>query len=71
MNRSSCDPQNRLDTPCVGICTMGGAGVCTGCGRTLAQIASWSNLSPSARLAIMEELTARKTDLSRDSLTFS
>jgi predicted Fe-S protein YdhL (DUF1289 family) len=48
---------------------MGGAGVCLGCGRTLAQIGAWPNLSPSARHAIMEELSARKAGLSRDSLS--
>ncbi len=67
MNRPSCDPQPVTESPCIGVCTMGGS-VCLGCGRTLDQIALWPDLSPSARRVIVEELTARKAGPARDSL---
>jgi predicted Fe-S protein YdhL (DUF1289 family) len=49
-----------LETPCLKICTYEpGAGVCLGCGRTLAEIAGWAALSDHERQRIMAELPAR------------
>ncbi len=49
-----------LASPCVKICVLDAAGAfCTGCGRTLDEIARWSALSDERRLAIMGELGAR------------
>ena len=50
-----------MDTPCVKICVIDQpSGQCSGCGRTLDEIASWSTLSPSERRRIMSELPARR-----------
>lgn len=50
-----------IETPCIGICNLDAAsGLCTGCGRTLEEIASWSRISPEKRRKIMGELTGRR-----------
>jgi predicted Fe-S protein YdhL (DUF1289 family) len=47
-------------TPCVDICVIDAAtGLCAGCGRTLAEIASWSSLTDAERHRIMDRLTVR------------
>jgi uncharacterized protein len=49
-----------LDTPCVNICLLDPAtGACLGCGRTLAEIASWASMSDAERRAVMAALPAR------------
>jgi predicted Fe-S protein YdhL (DUF1289 family) len=42
-----------VETPCVNVCLLDPAtGACLGCGRTLAEIASWASMSmPSAALS--------------------
>ncbi|MGD9803897.1 MAG: DUF1289 domain-containing protein [Hyphomicrobiaceae bacterium] len=50
-----------IETPCIGVCNLDAAsGICTGCGRTLEEIASWSRLSPEQRRQIMSELARRR-----------
>ena len=52
-----------IESPCVKICAMDAAGgVCTGCGRTLDEIARWGGMSDAERARVMAELPARKTD---------
>lgn len=46
-------------SPCVGICKMRGDGVCSGCLRTLDEIAAWSRMGDDARMALMERLPDR------------
>lgn len=49
-----------IQTPCVNFCALNQAtGLCTGCGRTLAEIATWSSLSDGERDAIMRVLPTR------------
>jgi hypothetical protein len=49
-----------LETPCVEICEIDDAtGLCTGCGRTLNEIAGWAQLTDSQRREIMARLPAR------------
>lgn len=67
MIASSCAAGSGIPTPCVRICTMDPSGRCAGCARTLTEIASWTSLSASARLRIMEELPARKAAPAIDS----
>jgi len=50
-----------LETPCVGVCNLDRtSGLCTGCGRTLEEIARWSRLTPVERRRIMIALEARQ-----------
>jgi uncharacterized protein len=49
-----------LETPCVNICLLDTAtGACLGCGRTLAEIASWASMSDADRRTVMAALPAR------------
>lgn len=47
-------------SPCIKICVIDpDSRLCTGCWRTLDEIAVWSALSPNARRRIMDDLPAR------------
>lgn len=49
-----------MESPCVKICVIDKAsGTCTGCGRTLGEIAVWSSITSADRRRIMSELPAR------------
>jgi uncharacterized protein len=49
-----------IETPCIKICTLDAAsGLCTGCGRSLNEIARWGSMSAQERRAIMTELRQR------------
>jgi uncharacterized protein len=43
-------------SPCIGICTLDAAAVCTGCHRSSDQIANWSGYSDAERARIMAAL---------------
>lgn len=50
-----------VESPCIRRCTLDPTGnLCTGCGRTRAEIGAWGGPSPAARRAIMETLPARR-----------
>jgi predicted Fe-S protein YdhL (DUF1289 family) len=50
-----------IESPCILICTVDPqAGLCTGCGRTLDEIAGWSAMTPATRRRIMDELPERR-----------
>jgi predicted Fe-S protein YdhL (DUF1289 family) len=56
-----------MESPCVKICTYEpGAGMCLGCGRTLAEIAGWAALGDAERRRIMDELPARLEKFKED-----
>lgn len=44
-----------IASPCIGVCRVEG-GRCTGCGRTLTEIAQWTRYSEAERAAIMRRL---------------
>jgi predicted Fe-S protein YdhL (DUF1289 family) len=49
-----------MESPCVKICLYDPARkLCSGCGRTLEEIAGWTSLSAEARGRIMAELPER------------
>ena len=49
-----------IETPCKKICVMDAAsGLCTGCGRTLEEIARWASSPPEVRHRVMAELPER------------
>ncbi|WP_416355145.1 DUF1289 domain-containing protein [Aureimonas phyllosphaerae] len=49
-----------LASPCVRVCALDAAGaLCIGCGRTIEEIAGWSDMSEEGRLAVMGELDER------------
>jgi predicted Fe-S protein YdhL (DUF1289 family) len=49
-----------IESPCIRICSIEhDTGLCTGCGRTLAEIAGWIGMGVAERRAIMATLPAR------------
>jgi predicted Fe-S protein YdhL (DUF1289 family) len=49
-----------ISTPCIKVCAVSGlTGRCIGCGRTLAEIATWGAMGEDERKAIMAELPKR------------
>ena len=53
-----------VESPCIDICVMDGAtSWCLGCGRTIDEIAKWSECGAEARATIMAELPARMDQL--------
>jgi predicted Fe-S protein YdhL (DUF1289 family) len=46
-------------SPCVSVCRLDPATrICVGCGRTIAEIAAWPNMTDAERKAIMARLAA-------------
>lgn len=52
-------PIPEIESPCIGVCTVDTNGVCMGCFRTTAEIASWLSYSPARRGEIIAELPER------------
>lgn len=48
-----------IDSPCVGVCTLGPGNICIGCLRTSAEIGSWSSFTSQQRSLIMTQLPER------------
>jgi predicted Fe-S protein YdhL (DUF1289 family) len=47
-------------TPCIKVCVIDAAtGLCTGCGRSLAEIAGWTAMTDGERQRIMRDLPVR------------
>lgn len=62
------DVWNRAEpeSPCVKICLIHPeAKICTGCYRTIGEIAAWARMSPQERREIMETLPERKPMLAK------
>lgn len=56
-----------IETPCKKICVMDTAsGLCTGCGRTLEEIARWASYPPEIRQRVMTELPQRMKRFQRE-----
>jgi len=54
-----------MESPCVKICTYEAqSGLCSGCGRTLAEIGNWFSMTDDQRRAVMEQLPKRLKALS-------
>ena len=54
-------PPKPIATPCVQVCVVDGeSGLCLGCHRTLAEVASWSKLTDDERAQVMAALPARR-----------
>lgn len=51
------------ETPCTAVCQIDPrTQLCFGCGRTLSEIARWSDMGSAERRAIMAQLPARMAD---------
>jgi uncharacterized protein len=54
-------PQREVPSPCIGICALDCAGVCSGCGRTIAEIGEWPSASNRRRLEVRALAAARQS----------
>ena len=53
-----------IESPCIKVCRIDPrSGLCTGCLRTLDEIAGWATLSPAERDAVMAALPSREARL--------
>ena len=58
--------RDEIESPCVNICVVHPAErICTGCFRSIDEIARWSTMSPDERRAIMAELPDRAPRLKK------
>ena len=58
--------RNEIESPCVRICVVHPeARICTGCYRTMDEIARWSRMDPTERREIMAALPARRAQLTQ------
>jgi predicted Fe-S protein YdhL (DUF1289 family) len=54
--------RNEIDSPCIQICVVHPeTRLCTGCNRSIDEIAAWSKMTPEVRRAIMEDLPSRQS----------
>ncbi|MFZ9297530.1 MAG: DUF1289 domain-containing protein [Hylemonella sp.] len=52
--------QGHVPSPCMSVCIMGqDSGLCTGCWRTLDEIAAWSTLSEAGKRSIWAQIARR------------
>lgn len=53
--------RDEVESPCINVCLVHPATrLCTGCGRSIDEIAAWSRMTPEARAAVMAELPTRE-----------
>ena len=65
MTTSAALPTRQRHSPCIGVCKLDEAtGLCLGCARSGAEIASWSSLDEQGRDAIWQKLPERVASLS-------
>lgn len=58
--------RDEVESPCIKICVIHPESrLCTGCLRSLDEIAAWSRLTPEERRAILDALPARSPQLAR------
>ena len=57
----------KVNSPCISVCVVhAGSGLCTGCKRTLDEIARWKGMDDAERDAIMAQLGAREIPAAPD-----
>ncbi|MEL6523817.1 MAG: DUF1289 domain-containing protein [Pseudomonadota bacterium] len=66
MNDDEVWRRAEVESPCTKVCVIHPAErICTGCLRTMDEIANWSVMSPEDRRAIMDELPSRAPRLAK------
>jgi len=59
----------RPQSPCIKVCELDSAGRCTGCLRTLQEIAAWTSMSAEAQWALVQSLEYRRRTVADDGVT--
>lgn len=58
--------RDEIDSPCIKICLIHPTErLCTGCYRSIDEIAAWGRMSPEARREVMAELPSRAPQLTK------
>lgn len=58
--------RDEIESPCIKICSIHPATrTCVGCHRTMEEIGGWGRMTPEERRAIMDEIPARKSKLTK------
>lgn len=58
--------RDEIDSPCIRVCVVHPeARICTGCLRSIEEIAEWARMSSEQRTRIIDELPARKPLIQR------
>jgi hypothetical protein len=52
-------------SPCINVCALGADGYCSGCGRSLEEIAAWSRLTAEQQWAVLRRVEERRLMNSR------
>lgn len=47
-------------SPCTGVCSIAGDGLCDGCHRSASEIASWLHMGDEERLSMMETVLPQR-----------
>ncbi|KJK04456.1 Fe-S protein [Burkholderiaceae bacterium 26] len=59
-SRAQAERAQPVSSPCISVCKMDEAhGLCIGCMRTIDEIAAWSTMNDTARLAVWKTLPER------------
>ncbi|CAJ0773305.1 DUF1289 domain-containing protein [Ralstonia chuxiongensis] len=59
-SRAQAEHARPVSSPCISVCKMDEAhGLCIGCMRTIDEIAAWSTMNDTARLAVWKTLPER------------
>ena len=58
----------RPQSPCIKVCVLADGGQCTGCLRTIHEIAAWSSMSAEAQWALIRVLEQRRMKVAEDVL---
>ena len=56
-------------SPCINVCVLDAGNCCTGCGRTVVEIAGWGRMSPDEQWAVIARLERARTNAGRSDLT--
>ncbi len=69
MTRDMTGPARSIASPCIQVCVIDGeSGLCLGCYRTLAEVATWSRFTDDDRARLMSELPARRSRIAEAKL---
>jgi predicted Fe-S protein YdhL (DUF1289 family) len=49
-----------VDSPCINVCRLDARRVCTGCGRTIDEIAGWRGMSDAERRVVVKDASKRR-----------
>jgi predicted Fe-S protein YdhL (DUF1289 family) len=61
MSEFSGNTDDKLDSPCIGICSTLFDDVCKGCGRTILEVSNWVTFNPEEKRKVWDRITSEGT----------